>query len=247
MTKIRLQRKFLMAPVPEVLLEVNPPLRGLKPLKVLWSTMPENLRIARETSVLKFKAFTPQDVVKVRKAVREHTAYEELARELPHNPEDPSPLQEPEEIDPIYRILASALNVNWVPPQVEESRRRPAPAPVQDTVEPTPPTASASRRVRSRTDEAPPRASTDRTTSTPVRTRDVSARRIISSARGPRLSSSSTGAEQGSGVLPTVVQGESFGQLSVEQVCQKQWVLRDLRRGRQLGWRHYLSLVFQGL
>jgi hypothetical protein len=47
----------MMAPIPEVLLEVNLPLRGLKPLKILWSTMPENLRTARETSVVKFKDF----------------------------------------------------------------------------------------------------------------------------------------------------------------------------------------------
>jgi len=37
MTKIKLQRKFLMAYISKVLLEINPPLRGLKPLKVLKS------------------------------------------------------------------------------------------------------------------------------------------------------------------------------------------------------------------
>jgi len=34
MTKFRLKRKFLMASIPVVLFEVNPPLRRLKPLKV---------------------------------------------------------------------------------------------------------------------------------------------------------------------------------------------------------------------
>lgn len=105
--------------------------------------------------------------MKVRKAVREHTAYEELGGELPRNLEDPFPLQELKETDHVYKIFASPLNVNWVPLQVEESQRGLTSTPEHDTFELLVPTASASR---SRTDETPQSASTDCTTSTIVQT-----------------------------------------------------------------------------
>jgi len=74
--------------------------------------MPKSLYTTQKTFVHKFKIFILENVVKVWKAVSEHMAYEKLARELPNNFEDPSSLQELEEIDPIYKILVLALNVN---------------------------------------------------------------------------------------------------------------------------------------
>jgi hypothetical protein len=42
---------------------------------------------------------------------------------------------DPEETDPIYRVVATLVIVNWEPPQGRGDRRRPAPTSVLEDVE----------------------------------------------------------------------------------------------------------------
>lgn len=150
LVKYRVQRKLLMAPIPQVCFDVDPPLRVLRPLKELWTSMPIELKSAREEAVKKFLNLTPQDVLRARRQFMEHTAYDDLRNAQPRRATLPAPPRAPEETDPVYGVFARAVNINWVP-VAERNRRIRSPERVE-TEDTNSPSSSAPRRVRPRTD-----------------------------------------------------------------------------------------------
>src|SRR5450759_441668 len=59
-SKIRLQRRLLFSPIPRMFLEGAIVLRGTRPLRDFWLTMPEAVRSAREIVVQRFITLNPE-------------------------------------------------------------------------------------------------------------------------------------------------------------------------------------------
>jgi hypothetical protein len=162
--KIRLQKTLLFAPIPRICLEAQLTFRGLMPLQDLWLSMPEELQSARETSVERFVALSEEDVPRATRLHLEHNAYNNMRSNDPIRAVDQRP-NDPEETDPMYRVIAAPITVNWEPPQGRGDCRRPTPALVVGDVESVPTEDTLLRRIRSRIGAATQSASSERTTS----------------------------------------------------------------------------------
>lgn len=130
--KYKMQRNWLMAPIPSVLVDIPTPKRVLPSLKRHWSSMPIEIQRARSAIVEQFMSFTPEDILRARRFINAAMAYKEMQRANPESVRDKTPPREPEETDPTYRILAALLNVQWIP--VHERGRVPS-TEGEDTVE----------------------------------------------------------------------------------------------------------------
>jgi hypothetical protein len=129
-SKIRLQRRLLFAPISRICLEGEIVIRGLRSLQELWLTMPLEVRSAREIAVEKFSGLSPEEVRRATTLYLEYSAYDDLrSRDATTSEEQQSP--EPEEIDPIYRVVAAPVVANWETPR----SRAPLPRPTKATTE----------------------------------------------------------------------------------------------------------------
>jgi hypothetical protein len=129
-SKIRLQRKLLFAPIPRICLEGKIVIRGLRSLQELWLTMPLEVRSAREIAVEKFNGLSPEEVRRATMLHLEHSAYDDLRSRDATTSEEQRP-SEPEETDPIYRVVAAPVVANWETPR----SRAPRPQPTEVTTE----------------------------------------------------------------------------------------------------------------
>jgi hypothetical protein len=129
-SKIRLQRRLLFAPIPKICLEGKIVIRGLRSLQELWLTMPLEVRSAREIAVEKFNGLSPEEVRRATMLHLEHSAYDDLRSRDATTSEEQRP-SEPEETDPIYRVVAAPVVANWETPR----SRAPRPQPTEVTTE----------------------------------------------------------------------------------------------------------------
>jgi hypothetical protein len=129
-SKIRLQRRLLFAPLPRICLEGEIVMRGLRSLQELWLTMPLEVRSAREIAVEKFSALSLEEVRRATMLHLEHSAYDDLQSKDATTSEEQRP-SEPEETDPIYRVVAAPVVANWETPR----NRAPRPRPIEATTE----------------------------------------------------------------------------------------------------------------
>ena len=114
--KYKLQRRLLFAPVLRICVEAKPPRKGLRPLVQLWNSIPQEVRSARETCVQRFLVLTPEEVLRATQLHLAHNTYDDMRTEeqvqaVDHRPNDP------EDTDPIYRVVATPVNVNWMQPK----------------------------------------------------------------------------------------------------------------------------------
>jgi hypothetical protein len=112
-SKIRLQRRLLFAPIPKICLEGKIVIRGLRSLQELWLTMPLEVRSAREIAVEKFSGLSPEEVRRATMLHLEHNAYDNLQSRDATTLEEQQP-SEPEEIYPIYMVVAAPVVANRV-------------------------------------------------------------------------------------------------------------------------------------
>jgi hypothetical protein len=129
-SKIRLQRRLLFAPIPRICLEGEIVMRGLRSLQEFWLTMPLEVRSAREIALEKFSALSPKEVKRATMLHLEHSAYDDLRSRDATTSEGQRP-SEPEETDPIYRVVAAPVVANWETPR----SRAPRPQPTKATME----------------------------------------------------------------------------------------------------------------
>jgi hypothetical protein len=129
-SKIRLQRKLLFAPIPRICLEGKIVIRGLRSLQELWLTMPLEVRSAREIAVEKFSGLSPEEVRRATMLHLEHSTCDDLRSRDATTSEEQRP-SEPEETDPIYRVVAAPVVANWETPR----SRAPRPRLVEATME----------------------------------------------------------------------------------------------------------------
>jgi hypothetical protein len=129
-SKIRLQRRLLFAPIPRICLEGKIVIRGLRSLQELWLTMPLEVRSAREIAMEKFSGLSLEDVRRATMLHLEHSAYDNLRSRDATTSEEQRP-SEPEETDPIYRVVAAPVVANWETPR----SRAPRPRPTEATME----------------------------------------------------------------------------------------------------------------
>jgi hypothetical protein len=136
-SKIRLQRKLLFAPIPRICLEGEIVIRGLRSLQELWLTMPLEVRSAREIAVEKFSGLSPEEVRRATMLHLEHSAYDDLrSRDATTSEEQRS--SEPEETDPIYRVVVAPMVANWETPRSRAPRPRPTEATTEGALQSTP-------------------------------------------------------------------------------------------------------------
>jgi hypothetical protein len=112
-SKIRLQRRLLFAPIPRICLEGEIVIRGLRSLQELWLTMPLEVRSAREIAVEKFSGLSPEEVRRATMLHLEHSTYDDLRSRDATTLEEQQP-SEPEEIYPIYMVVAAPVVANRV-------------------------------------------------------------------------------------------------------------------------------------
>jgi hypothetical protein len=129
-SKIRLQRRLLFAPIPRICLEGETVLRGVRSLQEFWLTMPLEVRSAREIAVEKFSALSLEEVRRATMLHLEYSAYEDLRSRDATTSEEQQP-SEPEETDPIYRVVVAPVVANWETPR----SMAPCPRPVEATME----------------------------------------------------------------------------------------------------------------
>src|SRR5450759_3879123 len=122
-SKIRLQRRLLFAPIPRILLEGGIVLRGVRSLQDCWLTMPEEVRSAREIAVQRFSALSPEEVRRATMLHLQHNAYDDLRSRDASTSLEQRP-SEPEETDPIYRVVAAPVVANWETPRSRASQPR---------------------------------------------------------------------------------------------------------------------------
>jgi hypothetical protein len=120
----------LFAPIPKICLEGKIVIRGLRSLQELWLTMPLEVRSAREIAVEKFNGLSPEEVRRATMLHLEHSAYDDLRSRDATTSEEQRP-SEPEETDPIYRVVAAPVVANWETPR----SRAPRPQPTEVTTE----------------------------------------------------------------------------------------------------------------
>jgi hypothetical protein len=77
--------------------------------------MPLVVRSAREIAVEKFSGLSPEEVRRATMLHLEHSAYDDLRSRDATMSEEQRP-SEPEETDPIYRMVAALVVANWETP-----------------------------------------------------------------------------------------------------------------------------------
>jgi hypothetical protein len=92
--------------------------------------MPLEVRSAREIAVEKFSGLSPEEVRRATILHLEHSAYDDLRSRNATTSEEQQP-SEPEETDPIYRVVAAPVVANWETPR----SRAPCPRPTEATTE----------------------------------------------------------------------------------------------------------------
>jgi hypothetical protein len=115
-SKIQLQRRLLFAPIPRICLEGEIVIRGLRSLQELWLIMLLEVRSTREIVVEKFSGLSSEEVRRATMLHLEHSAYDDLRSRDATTSEEQWPL-EPEETDPIYRVVAAPVVANWKTPR----------------------------------------------------------------------------------------------------------------------------------
>ena len=109
-----MQRNWILAPIPSVLVDIPNPKRALISLKRHWASMPIEIQRARSSAMQRFMSFTPADILKAKRFINAALAYKDMRRVDPESVRDRTPPRELEETDPTYKILAAPLNVHWV-------------------------------------------------------------------------------------------------------------------------------------
>jgi hypothetical protein len=92
--------------------------------------MPLEVRSTREIAVEKFSGLSPEEVRRATMLHLEHSAYDDLRSRDATTSEEQRP-SEPEETDPIYRVVAAPVVANWETPR----SRAPRPRPIEATTE----------------------------------------------------------------------------------------------------------------
>jgi hypothetical protein len=92
-------------------LEGKTVIRRLRSFQELWLTMPLEVRSAREIVVEKFSGLGPKEVRRATMLHLEHSAYDDLRSRDATTSEERQP-SEPEETDPIYRVVAAPVVAN---------------------------------------------------------------------------------------------------------------------------------------
>jgi hypothetical protein len=78
--------------------------------------MPMEVRSARDIAVEKFSGLSPEEVRRATMLHLEHSAYDDLRSRDATTSEKQRP-SEPEETDPIYRVVAALVVANWETPR----------------------------------------------------------------------------------------------------------------------------------
>ena len=86
--------------------------------------MPQEVRSAREIVVLKFSALSSEEVRRTTMIHSQHSAYDDLRSRNASTSLEQRPA-EPEETDPIYRVVAAPVVANWETPQSRASQSGP--------------------------------------------------------------------------------------------------------------------------
>jgi hypothetical protein len=85
--------------------------------------MPLEVRSAREIAVEKFSGLSPEEVRRATMLHLEYNAYDDLQSRDATTSEEHQP-SEPEETDPIYRVVAAPMVANWETPRSRAPRPR---------------------------------------------------------------------------------------------------------------------------
>ena len=86
-------------------------------LQKQWESLPEELSNARLASVTKSLSLGPEERLGARKRFLVHEAYDMLRESAPIEAAVQEPPEEPEATDPLYRVLAAPVAVDWIPMQ----------------------------------------------------------------------------------------------------------------------------------
>ena len=169
--RYKLHRRLLFAPIPCICVEAKPPKKGLRPLVQLWNSIPQELQSTRETCIHRFLVFTLEEVLQATELHLAHNAYNDMCSKeqvqaIDHMPNDP------EDMDPIYRVVAIPVNVNWVQLKGRGGRCHERPATMVEEVELVATAGSVPRRKRSKGDRRPHSDSTQQTSSGTVAPRE---------------------------------------------------------------------------
>jgi hypothetical protein len=163
--RYKLQRRLLFASIPRICVEAKPPRKGLTPLVQLWNSIPLELRSVRETCIHKFLVLTPEEVLQAIQLHLAHNAYDDMQTEEQVQAVDDRRRNDPEDTDPIYRVVATPVNVNWMRPEGRGGRHHERPATAVEEVELVPTMGTVRRRKRNKGDRRPHSDSTQRTSS----------------------------------------------------------------------------------
>jgi hypothetical protein len=139
----------LFAPIPRICLEGEIVIRGLRSLQELWLTMPLEIRSIREIAMEKFNGLSPEEVRRATMLYLEHSAYDDLRSKDATTSEEQRP-SEPEETDPIYRVVAAPVVANWETPRSRALCPRPTKATTEGALQSTAVEGVIERNVRRR-------------------------------------------------------------------------------------------------
>jgi hypothetical protein len=142
--------------------------------------------------VERFVALSEEDVLQAKRLYLEHSAYDDMRSNDPIRAVDQRP-NDPEETDPMYRVVAAPVIVNWEPPQGRRDCRHPTPASAVEDVESVPAEDTLPRRVRSRIGTTTQSGCFERTSSGTMVVRERSTLGDTRVVRAARITSSSTG------------------------------------------------------
>jgi hypothetical protein len=124
-------------------------IRGLRSLQELWLTMPLEIRSIREIAMEKFNGLSPEEVRRATMLYLEHSAYDDLRSKDATTSEEQRP-SEPEETDPIYRVVAAPVVANWETPRSRALCPRPTKATTEGALQSTAVEGVIERNVRRR-------------------------------------------------------------------------------------------------
>ena len=113
--KYKMQKNWIMAPIPFVIVDIPNPKRMLPSLKKHSTSMLIEIRRSCNEAVEQFLSFSPVDILRARCFINEALAYKNMQRMDPESIQDKIPLCESEETNPTYRLLAAQLTIEWVP------------------------------------------------------------------------------------------------------------------------------------
>jgi hypothetical protein len=158
--------------------------------------------------VHRFIVLTPKEVLRATQLHLAHNAYDDMQTEEQVQAVDRRP-NDPEDTDPIYRVVATPVNVNWVQPEGRGGRCRERPPTAVEEVELDPTSGTEPRKKRIKGDRRPHSYSTQRTSSGMVASRERSTT-VETGIGRPALVSSSSTATVIAGLTPgTASQAES--------------------------------------